>query len=309
MGAGKKLKIGTRGSPLALAQTRGFIESLKERHTSLECEIVTIQTSGDRVQDRFWSAAGGKGLFTKEIEEALLRNEIDLAVHSLKDLPAVIPDGLTIACLPKRLTYEDVLLTRDGSDLNGLPPGATVGTASLRRRVQLKRRRPDLNFALLRGNIDTRIKRLKAGEFDGIVLARAGMIRLGLNVPAVPVGMLPAPGQGCLCIEINIKNNELSKLLQSLHDIETELAVRAERRVMRGLEGNCNLPLGVLGEVEGPVLQLKAFLSSPDGGAWLEEEIRGPSRAPEALAEELLKIFFAKGARKILDSISDAQIQ
>jgi hypothetical protein len=119
MGAGKKLKIGTRGSPLALAQTRGFIESLKERHTSLECEIVTIQTSGDRVQDRFWSAAGGKGLFTKEIEEALLRNEIDLAVHSLKDLPAVIPDGLTIACLPKRLTYEDVLLTRDGSDLNG----------------------------------------------------------------------------------------------------------------------------------------------------------------------------------------------
>lgn len=299
----KTIRIGTRGSPLAVAQTGLFAAALRDRHPGLATELVKIKTSGDKIQDRFLNSVGGKGLFTKEIEEALLAGTIDLAVHSLKDLPAEIPDGLTLACFPRRLSHEDVLVTPDGVRLEDLPKRALIGTVSLRRRLQLERRRPDLTFALLRGNIDSRLRRLEAGEFAGIILAQAGIERLNLPAEGTPLGLIPAPGQGCLGIEINIKNNYLKDILKPLHDAETATAVQAERFVMRALGGSCNLPLGALGRVRSGRIRLQAFLASPDGSRWLEAEREGEEARAETLASELVEALFAGGAQDILDAI------
>ncbi len=205
-----KKVLGTRGSPLALAQSRAFAEALGRAHPDLEIEFKTITTTGDRIQNRFLSEVGGKGLFVKEIEDALLAGEIDLAVHSLKDMPAVLPEGLEIACYPERRDPRDVLVSRSWGGWKGLPEGATVGTTSLRRRLQLQALRPDLRFEMLRGNIDTRLRRLAEGDFDAIVLAKAGILRLGLDPEgATELSLLPAPGQGTLAIETRSGDSEL----------------------------------------------------------------------------------------------------
>jgi len=304
----KKLKMGTRGSPLAMAQSLEFAQSLQNKHPGLEIESVVITTSGDRIQDRFLNEEGGKGLFVREIEEALLKREIDFAVHSLKDLPADLPPDLSLPCLPKRLHYEDVLITQNGTKLADLPQGAKIGTVSLRRRIQLARRRPDFKFELLRGNIDTRIRKLGEGEFDGIVLALAGIQRLGVTGLAMEIlPIVPAPGQGCLAIEIHRENHELSKMLEVLHDLDTQTAVVAERRVMKGLGGDCNLPMGALGQVAGDVLQLSACIASPDGEDWLEDRISGFPEEPIQLADELLDRFMERGAKSILEKIQKAR--
>ncbi len=298
------LKLGTRGSPLALAQSRLFADSLLKLHPDIDVELVKITTSGDKIQDRSLASVGGKGLFVKEIEEALLRKEVDLAVHSLKDLPVRIPDELMIACLPKRLSHEDVLIARNGESLEALKAEAVLGTNSLRRRLQIQRLRPDLRFTPLRGNIDTRLKKLSAGEFDGIVLAKAGMLRLGLDLEGshrLPI--IPAPGQGVLAIEILKNNGYLNRILQALHDIDTQVGTVAERRVMQAVGGDCNLPFGALGEVMDDVLYLSAFIASPDGSRWIQESLSGPPENPVQVADRVVERFWAQGGREIVESI------
>ncbi len=302
----KKIILGTRGSPLALAQSKLFAESLQNRHPELEIELKKILTSGDRIQDRFLTQEGGKGLFVKEIEEALLRGEVDFAVHSLKDLPAETPPEFKIACFPPRLSTHDVLITRGEKTLEQLEPNAVIGTSSLRRSVQLKRIRPDLNFSMLRGNIGTRLRKLHEGQFDGVVLAEAGMIRLNIHQANTHrLAILPAPGQGCLAIEILIKNNELYEILKAFNDFNTERAVVAERRVMQGLGGECNLPMGVLGTVEGKRLALSAFIALPDGSRWIEESESGLATEPLKVADRLLEKFWEKGAEGIVEKIKN----
>lgn len=303
----RRLSLGTRGSPLALAQSRRFAEELQAAHPGLQIDFQTITTSGDRIQNRFLAEVGGKGLFVKEIEDALSSGGIDLAVHSLKDMPALLPEGLEIACYPKRKNPRDVLIAREGLDWPALPQGAKVGTSSLRRRLQLRRLRPDLNFELLRGNIDTRLRKLQEGGYDAIVLARAGMERLGLDATgAVELPIVPAPGQGTLAIEIRSRDAELRALLAALHDPETERVSLAERRVMRELGGSCNLPLGVFGEIVGGALRLQAFLASPDGGKYIEADTEGPADAPLDAADRLVEEIWRRGGRELLAGIAAA---
>jgi len=296
--------MGTRGSPLALAQSGLFADELRAAHPGLEIEVKRITTSGDRIQNRFLSEVGGKGLFVKEIEDALMAGEIDFAVHSLKDMPAVLPEGLEIGCYPERRSPRDVLISRDGQSYQSLPSEARIGTSSLRRRLQLAHLRRDFRFEMLRGNIDTRIRRLEEGIFDAIVLARAGMERLGLDLKnAVEIPILPAPGQGTLAIEVRSDDAALKHRLATLHHDATERVSLAERRVMRELGGSCNLPLGAYGEIQGNEMRLSVFLASPDGTQVIEETAKGSLENPLDLAQTLVEEVWRRGGRKILDAI------
>jgi hydroxymethylbilane synthase len=244
------MRAATRKSALALAQTRAFLSALKEANPGLEVEEVQVVTSGDRIQDRPLYEAGGKGLFVKEIEEALLEGRADFAVHSMKDLPAALPPGLEIVGIPRRADPRDVLLVRDGLEarLEALPVGAKVGSSSLRRRYLLQELRADLQFAPLRGNIDTRLKKLLAGEFDAILLAAAGLERLGAGVGVSkvflePEVVVPAVGQGILAIEGRVGDGKVRELLAPLQDQAAWRAARAERAVLEALGADCTVPL------------------------------------------------------------------
>lgn len=263
----------TRKSALALAQCRAFVAALRAAHEDLELVELQVTTSGDRIQDRPLSEVGGKGLFTKEIEEALLDGSADFAVHSIKDVPAVLPEKLHIACIPKRADPRDVLVSPKYATLDALPRGAKVGTSSLRRAVSLRAARPDLVIVPLRGNVDTRLRKVDAGEADAIVLARAGLVRLGLEARATcvlePDVSLPAVGQGALGIEARIGDEAVFSVLKSLHDTTSATCVAAERGVMAALEGDCKTPLGAYAERtrgrEGDEMVLAAFVAEPDG--------------------------------------------
>jgi hydroxymethylbilane synthase len=299
-----KIILGTRGSALAVAQSRLFADSLQGLYPDLKIEIQKIVTSGDQIQDRFLKEVGGKGLFVKEIEEALLAGEIDLAVHSLKDMPAVLPEALQLACFPQRLDPQDVLITREGLQLSELKSGSLIGTTSLRRRIQIQKIRSDLRFEILRGNIDTRLKRLQKGDFDAIILAKAGLKRLGADLRhAVELSIVPAPGQGTLAIEIRKNDTWLRDLLKPLHHGVTEIVSKAERHVMKALGGSCNLPLGVFGAINHKSFTLKVFLSSPDGGKYLEESLTGDLSEAQSLAEQILEKLWQRGAKDIVESI------
>ncbi len=299
----QKIFVGTRGSPLALSQTRLFLKQWQARYPDLETELVVITTSGDRIQDRFLSEVGGKGLFVKEIEEAMLAGEIHMAVHSLKDLPGQLATGLKLGCMPRRLPPWDVLISRSGVDLALLPLGAKVGTSSPRRRAQLGRLRPDLNFAMLRGNIDTRLQKLRQGDYEAIVLAQAGMERLGLSLQgSYPLPTVPAPGQGTLAIEICEDDSSLETALSVLHDEETALVSQIERQVLGALGGNCDLPLGVLAEIRGDQVHLRIFLSSADGVFVLEWQGQEPRESSEVLVDRALEYLDKNGAKKIVQS-------
>jgi hydroxymethylbilane synthase len=273
------LRIGTRGSPMALFQAAFVRDRLIAAHPDLGAqravEIVTIRTTGDRVQDRRLADIGGKGLFSKEIEEALLAGAIDIAVHSLKDMETWLPDGLEIACVLARDDPRDALLSTNGASLAGLPQGAKVGTASLRRQAQLLRHRPDLSVMPIRGNVNTRINKLAAGEFDAIVLALCGLERLGKAGLAseilTPEIMLPAVGQGALAIECRVGDENLRQLLDPLHDPSTAACVGAERAMLAALDGSCRTPIAGLAECDGDRLTLKGLLLTPDGSG----EVRG----------------------------------
>jgi hydroxymethylbilane synthase len=293
------LRIGTRGSPMALAQTGRVRDRLLLAHPELvaagKVEIVTIRTTGDRVQDRPLAEIGGKGLFAKEIDEALLDRRIDLAVHSLKDLETWLPDGVEIVCIPPRDDPRDAFLSAKSASLAALPPGAVVGTASLRRQAQLLRRRPDLKIAPLRGNADTRIRKLEAGEVDATLLALCGLQRIGRADRAteilLPEIMLPAVGQGALAIECRAGDEALRSLLAPLHDWSSAACVAAERGLLAALDGSCQTPIAALATITGAVLTIEGLLLTPDGSRELRCHSGGdPAEAAaigHALGEQL----------------------
>jgi hydroxymethylbilane synthase len=287
----RPLRIGTRGSPMALRQAALVRDRLLPAHPDLAAEIVTIRTTGDRVQDRRLAEIGGKGLFTKEIEEALFAGRVDLAVHSLKDVETWLPDGLEIACFLPRDDPRDAFLSRTSPTLAALPPGAKVGTASLRRQAQLLRRRPDLKVAPMRGNVDTRLRKLAAGEVDATVLALCGLARLGEAGQATEVlpreVMLPAVGQGALAIECRTDESWLRPLLAPLHDPRTAACVAAERAMLAALDGSCRTPIAGLAEIDGEVLTLEGLLLLPDGSAEIRARLSGDPSDAEVLGTEL----------------------
>ncbi len=280
--AARPLRIGTRGSTMALYQANLVRDRLIAAHPDLAApgmiELVIIRTTGDRVQNRLLAEIGGKGLFTKEIEQALIDRSVDIAVHSLKDMETFLPLGLDIACVLPRDDPRDALVTRDGAGLASLPRGAKIGTASLRRTAQLLRRRPDLAVAPIRGNADTRLDKLAAGEVDGLMLALCGLERLGRAAVASEIlsveTMLPAVGQGALAIEIRADDAELRELLSPLHDAASAACVTAERAMLAALEGSCRTPIAGLAEISGE-LRLRALLLAADGSAERQAEGTG----------------------------------
>ena len=280
-----RLVYATRRSALALAQSRAFVARLSG-HELVEKQVTT---TGDRIQDRPLSEVGGKGLFVKEIEEALLDGSADFAVHSIKDVPAVLPEKLQIACIPAREDPRDVLVSPKYGTLDALPKGAKVGTSSLRRSVALRAARPDLVIVPLRGNVDTRLRKVEAGEADAIVLARAGLVRLGLQDRATfvlpPEVSLPAVGQGALGIEARVGDANVASALAPLHDEATAVCVAAERGVMAALEGDCKTPLAAHARRVGDALELAAFIAEPDGSRLRRATDRTPWPASEADAE------------------------
>jgi hydroxymethylbilane synthase len=294
-----RLTYATRRSLLALAQCRAFVAQLAKAHPDLELVELQVVTSGDKIQDRPLSEVGGKGLWVKEIEEALLDGRADLAVHSIKDVPGVLPPGLMIACIPAREDPRDVLVSPRFESLAKLPPGAKLGTSSLRRAVSIARVRPDLQIAMIRGNVDTRLRKVDAGEFDAIVLARAGLVRLGLGARATevlaPEVSLPAVGQGALGIECRADDAATRARLAALHDETAAVCVAAERGVLQALEGDCKTPLAAFAEkLEGGRIRLRAFVAEPDGKKLRQDEETVAWPASEAQARGLGE---AMGAR------------
>jgi hydroxymethylbilane synthase len=293
--AARPLRIGTRGSKLALYQAGLVRDRLRAAHPELAAEaaieLVPIRTTGDRVQTRLLAEIGGKGLFTKEIEEALRDGRIDLAVHSLKDMETVLPAGLAIACVLPREDPRDALVAPGSANLAGLPEGARVGTASLRRRAQLLRARRDLAVVPIRGNVDTRLAKLEAGEVDALVLALSGLRRLGKAALAgeilAPEVMLPAVGQGALAVECRAGDERVEALLAPLHDIGTAACVTAERAMLAALDGSCRTPIAGLATLEGDRLTLDGLLLSPDGDAERSGQASGATADAEAIGTEL----------------------
>ncbi|HEY8041470.1 MAG TPA: hydroxymethylbilane synthase [Polyangiaceae bacterium] len=287
----RPLVYATRRSMLALAQCRAFVARLCRAVPALETRELQVVTSGDRIQDRPLADIGGKGLFVKEIEEALLDGRADFAVHSIKDVPGTLPAGLVLACIPRREDPRDVLVAPRYRTLDALPQGARVGTSSLRRLVSLKAKRPDLDVVPLRGNVDTRLRKVDAGDCDAIVLARAGLVRLGLEDRATEVLAvdlsLPAVGQGALGIECREDDAETRAVLGPLHDADTATCVAAERGVLVALGGDCKTPLGAYAERDGATLRLRAFVAEPDATRIETGERTAPWPASEAAAHEM----------------------
>jgi len=300
----KALRIGTRGSALALWQARSIARALRES-TGVELEIVIIRTSGDKFQQASFSQIGTKGVFIKELEDALLEGRIDLAVHSMKDLPTEMPEGLTIAAIGKREDVRDALLSSSGATLASLPQGSRVGTSSLRRQSQLLYARRDLRLLELRGNVDTRIEKLRRGDYDAIVLAKAGLDRLGLsgNISQVlPHDVsLPAAGQGAIGIEARKGDAETLRVLTALEDEETRSAVTAERSALAGLGGGCQVPIGAWGRVEGGRLALDVAVLSPDGMQRMWEKDSGSLEEAEAIGKRIAKKLRDGGAAALLE--------
>ncbi len=277
-----KLRLGTRGSPLALWQAHAVRDALLKAHRWPDeaVEVQVIRTTGDAITDRALSEAGGKGLFTKELEEALLDRRIDLAVHSAKDMPTRLPDGLHLVGYLPRADVRDALILREGVALRDLKPGARVGTASLRREAQLRRLRPDLDVALLRGNVHTRLAKVESGEFDGTLLAYAGLSRLGLadKVSSVleTTDFLPAVGQGAVAIETRFGDIAVDALVVPVVSPATGLALGVERAYLAELDGSCRTPIGGLAQVEGDEIRFRGVVLAPDGSRFYEIVRYGP---------------------------------
>ena len=306
-GARSSLVVGTRGSPLALWQAEWVQQKLREIAPQLSVELQRIKTSGDKILDVPLAKIGGKGLFVKEIDEALLRGEIDLAVHSMKDVPTALPDGLGILCVPARENPQDVLVSRQGQTLEQLPTGARIGTSSLRRQAQLLRRRPDFHISMLRGNLDTRLRKVREGEFDAIVLAAAGLRRMGwvdqVTEYLAPEVSLPAIGQGALAIEGRTSDSFVRDLLQPLDDPPTRTAVTAERALLDRLEGGCQVPIGAHATIAGDRLTLDALISRLDGRGVVRERIEGPVSDARDLGLQLAERLLSQGGDEILKEI------
>ena len=303
------VRIGTRGSKLALWQSEWVKAAILEQFPSLSVDLVVIKTKGDKILDVPLADLGGKGLFVKEIEQALLENRVDLAVHSMKDMPSVLPDGLRIGCIPERENPADVLISRNALVFNDLPSGARIGTGSLRRGSQLRNARPDLTVVPLRGNIDTRLKKLETGvdDLDAVVLAAAGVRRLGLKDRITErldhSVMLPAVGQGALCIETRRQDNESAVLLQALDHMPTRQAVHGERAFLERLEGSCQVPIAGYGQVDGDRIHLEGLVADLEGRQVVRGSRSGPADGSKQLGVALAEDLLSRGADRILQQL------
>lgn len=293
-----KIVVGTRGSKLALIQTNWVVEELKKSNPHVEFEVKVIKTKGDLVTNLPLHKIGDKGLFTKEIEQELLDGVIDLAVHSMKDMPSTLPEGLKFASVPKREDPRDVLVLKDGyTSIEDLPKGAKIGTGSKRRTYQLLNHRPDLEIIPIRGNIDTRIRKIQDENLDGVVLAAAGLIRAGLEnrisyyLPADVV--VPAPAQGALALEIRANDDKIEEIISHIKDEETEIQVAAERGFLKGVNGSCHVPMGAYCEIKGDRLRLTGLYGDEEGNKLIikskEGSVENANKLGLELAEEVLK--------------------
>ena len=304
-----RIRIATRRSPLALWQAEHVAESLRRHHPGLSVELVPMTTRGDQILDSPLSKIGGKALFVKELEMGMMEGRADIAVHSMKDVPAHLPEGMALPVILEREDPRDAFVSTRYAGVSELPEGAHVGTASLRRECQLRARRPDLRVSNLRGNVQTRLGKLDAGQYDAIVLAASGLQRLGLGerirqvMP--PEESLPAVGQGALGIECRADAEELIDLLRPLDHDETHLRVAAERAVNARLEGSCTVPLAAYALLEGSALYLRALVGSPDGRQVLRGETRGPAGDGPALGHALAEELLGRGADELLAALAE----
>jgi len=304
----KNLCIGTRGSQLALWQAN-FIKSEIERlFPGLIVELKVIKTTGDRITDRPLALVGGKGLFVKEIESALLNNDIDIAVHSMKDMPGDLPEGLIIGAIPERENPFDVLISKDNRLLTDYKKGAKIGTSSLRRASQIRHIRQDVIIESIRGNLDTRIKKLKAGDYDAIVLAAAGLRRLGQDSNITEyldeTTMVPAVGQGALCVETRKNDADISSVMKKLDHYDTRICVIGERAFLRQIEGSCHIPVACFGKIKGKEVLLTAMVASENGKKLIKEQILCPMDMVEKSGCTLAKNVLEKGGKKILEQLN-----
>jgi len=302
------IKIGTRGSKLALVQANTVVENLKKLSPEITVEIRVIKTSGDIMQDVSLLQIGGQGAFVKEIEEALLAGTIDLAVHSMKDVPGETPDGLTFAAILPREDVRDILVSRDNIKLEFMPRGAKIGTGSLRRGSQIQAILPDVTIVPLRGNIDTRLKKIETENLTGVILAAAGMKRLGYAqriAQYLPVElMLPAVGQGALGLQIRKTDTELAKVVAKLNHAPTAAEITAERSYLRALGGGCRLPIAAFCKLEGTQLTLEGLVAAPNGISIIRDKVRGAAEEAEELGTKLANIIMEKGGKKLLNLVS-----
>ena len=294
-----KIRVGTRGSNLALIQTNWAIDRLKEKFPDVEFEVKIIKTKGDKILHLSLDKIGDKGLFVKEIESQLLEGEIDLAVHSMKDMPAEVVKGLKFAAVPKREDPRDVIILREGlNSFDELPIGATIGTGSKRRKYQLLRKRPDLNIVPIRGNIETRISKIESENLDGIVLAASGVIRADLEekiTEFLPVDlMIPAPAQGALALEIRKNDEELEKMIDAIKDEISQIQTDAERSYLAGIDGSCHIPMGAYCEVDGEKLILTGIFGDEDGEKITVASLEGEKDNPKELGSKLAKLVLEK---------------
>jgi hydroxymethylbilane synthase len=300
------MTIGTRGSKLALWQAHWVQSAIQNLQLDMSVEILVIKTKGDKILDVPLAKVGGKGHFVKEIEDALLDGRIDLAVHSMKDMPAVLPGGLCIGAIPERERPHDVLISKNGT-LKDLKKGAVIGTSSLRRAAQLQYIRPDVSIRSLRGNLDTRLAKLDAGDMDAVVLAAAGVKRLGLQGRITEYLdesiMLPAAGQGALCIEIRRDDLRTAAVVSGLDDPVSRWAVSGERAFLHHLGGSCQVPIGAYGKIEADALVLSGLVAEADGSTLIREQTVGPKRSPEDVGIQLAEKLMKMGAVDILERL------
>ena len=301
------IKIGTRASKLALWQANWVQSALNEKFPGQKVELVTIKTKGDKILDVPLAKVGGKGLFVKEIEQALLEGRIDLAVHSMKDMPAEIPDGLCIGAIPQREDPSDVLVAREDLDFSSLKRGAVIGTSSLRRAAQLRHARPDISIAPLRGNLDTRLKKLQTENLDAIVLAAAGIKRLDLTHRITEYLqadiMLPAVGQGALCIEMRQEDPIIGPMLAPLDHADSRTVVLGERAFLNRLGGSCQVPIAGHGEILTDTFSLTGLVADMDGSRIIKADLSGPADSAEAIGFKLAEQLLARGADEILKAL------
>jgi hydroxymethylbilane synthase len=304
----QKLVIASRESALAMWQARHIQQRLQSLYPGMQVEILGMTTTGDQILDSPLSSIGGKGLFVKELEQALADGRADLAVHSMKDVPMNLPDGFSLAAIGEREDPRDAFVSNNFSGLEDLPAGSIVGTSSLRRQSQLKARFPHLEVASLRGNVHTRLRKLDEGQYSAIILAAAGLKRLGLEdriTSLISTGhSIPAVGQGALGIEINAAREDLLKVLAPLDHPETAACVIAERALSRALAGSCQVPIGAFAEMHGQEIHMVGFVSSIDGTQMVRDEVRGPAAQPESLGLALADRLIALGAQPILAALS-----
>ena len=305
--AARTLRIATRKSPLALWQANFVKDRLEALHPDLQVELVPMSTQGDKILDTPLAKVGGKGLFVKELETAMLEGRADIAVHSMKDVPVEFPDGLGLHTICEREDPRDAFVSNHFNQIDELPQGAVVGTSSLRRQCQLRAARPDLVIRDLRGNVNTRLAKLDAGEYDAIILAAAGLKRLEMahRIAAFiePEQSLPANGQGAVGIECRLDDHELHALLAPLEHPETRIRVLTERAMNRALQGGCQVPIGAYALVQGEEVWLRGLVGSPDGARVIRDEIRGPLAEGEALGHTLAQRLLAAGADIILAEV------